>query len=413
MKNRTLSDSLKRVASCLYRHDETDVYYAVKKIGNRVARETLGTADRRLADHRLIDWLAQKQANTPTDATKASMTVGQLLTTFLETRTGKKKSTVITEKIIAAKFRQNFDLLGRGMAMPVTRASHSQLVIWLNWIAKSEDGAPLRHSSYNRHRLFLMQLFKFAEVEGVISRSPFDPTQIPAKGRQRVVRLVPTEEEFSRIISEIRHPRWPEANPRKRGGQRPLYQPDAADFAEYLGLAGVGQAEASSLVWEDVDWELRRIRYTRMKTGKSFSHPIYSWLNPVLMRLHAESASKTGRIFKIKDVRHSLTSAVQRLNLPKFTQRSLRAFLISRLWKAAVDVKVIAKWQGHSDGGKLILDTYTEVLGSNDQAYEAAQLTKVENLLARNWHTKTTPKNAGAGPRDRQLKISELVNNSR
>ena len=26
-----------------------------------------------------------------------------------------------------------------------------------------------------------------------------------------------------------------------------------------------------------------------------------------------------------------------------------------------VDVKVIAQWQGHQDGGKLILDTYSHV----------------------------------------------------
>jgi len=26
-----------------------------------------------------------------------------------------------------------------------------------------------------------------------------------------------------------------------------------------------------------------------------------------------------------------------------------------------VDVKVLAEWQGHSDGGKLILDTYSHV----------------------------------------------------
>jgi len=39
-------------------------------------------------------------------------------------------------------------------------------------------------------------------------------------------------------------------------------------------------------------------------------------------------------------------------------------------------VKVIAQWQGHSDGGKLIMTTYTEVFGSNAESYERAQLAK-------------------------------------
>ena len=34
---------------------------------------------------------------------------------------------------------------------------------------------------------------------------------------------------------------------------------------------------------------------------------------------------------------------------------------ITRLIEKRVDVKAIAKWQGHRDGGKLILDTYSHV----------------------------------------------------
>jgi hypothetical protein len=34
---------------------------------------------------------------------------------------------------------------------------------------------------------------------------------------------------------------------------------------------------------------------------------------------------------------------------------------ITRAIEKGVDVKVIADWQGHRDGGKLILDTYSHV----------------------------------------------------
>ena len=34
---------------------------------------------------------------------------------------------------------------------------------------------------------------------------------------------------------------------------------------------------------------------------------------------------------------------------------------ITRAIERGVDVKVIAEWQGHRDGGKLILDTYSHV----------------------------------------------------
>jgi site-specific recombinase XerD len=34
---------------------------------------------------------------------------------------------------------------------------------------------------------------------------------------------------------------------------------------------------------------------------------------------------------------------------------------ITRAIEKGADVKVIAEWQGHKDGGKLILDTYSHV----------------------------------------------------
>jgi hypothetical protein len=34
---------------------------------------------------------------------------------------------------------------------------------------------------------------------------------------------------------------------------------------------------------------------------------------------------------------------------------------VTRAIEKGVDVKVIADWQGHRDGGKLILDTYSHV----------------------------------------------------
>jgi hypothetical protein len=42
-----------------------------------------------------------------------------------------------------------------------------------------------------------------------------------------------------------------------------------------------------------------------------------------------------------------------------------------------VDKKLIPKWQGHQDGGQLIMDTYTEVFGGDDAQYEQQQLAKL------------------------------------
>ena len=48
----------------------------------------------------------------------------------------------------------------------------------------------------------------------------------------------------------------------------------------------------------------------------------------------------------------------------------------TRALEKGVDVKVVAEWQGHTDGGKLILDTYSHV--SRQHATRMAQLMTTE-----------------------------------
>ena len=50
---------------------------------------------------------------------------------------------------------------------------------------------------------------------------------------------------------------------------------------------------------------------------------------------------------------------------------------IVEAYRAGVDVKTIAKWQGHQDGGKLIMDTYTEAFGADQREFERKQLMKL------------------------------------
>ena len=67
------------------------------------------------------------------------------------------------------------------------------------------------------------------------------------------------------------------------------------------------------------------------------------------------------RVFKISDAKKALAGACRRLGYPPFSQRSLRRMFITRAIDRGSDVKTLAEWQGHKDGGKLILDTYSHV----------------------------------------------------
>jgi len=158
---------------------------------------------------------------------------------------------------------------------------------------------------------------------------------------------------------------------------------DSADFLEFLGLAGLGQAEAGSLTPADIDLAAGQIITYRHKTSTGFAIPIFPQVRPLLERLY-EGKAHDERVFKILDAKKALTGACRRLGYPPFSQRSLRRMFITRAIERGVDVKVIAEWQGHKDGGKLILDTYSHVNRAHSQ--RMAQLmttdTEAENVIS-------------------------------
>src|SRR5262249_44919636 len=166
--------------------------------------------------------------------------------------------------------------------------------------------------------------------------------------REKPIRLTPTYEQFKAIIADV------------RGQPFNADAHDSADFLEFLGLAGLGQAETSSLRRSDIDFDARRFITFRHKTSTGFAVPIFPQLRPLLERL-CEGKANSDRVFTVRNAKKALAGACRRLGLPPFSQRSLRRIFITRAIEKGVDVKVIAEWQGHRDGGKLILDTYSHV----------------------------------------------------
>jgi integrase len=166
--------------------------------------------------------------------------------------------------------------------------------------------------------------------------------------RTKPIRQTPTFEEFQSIVADIR------AQPFNRDAQT------SGDLIEFLGLAGLGQAEVASLTRADVDLAAGRIALYRHKTSTAFYIPIFPQVRPLVERLCAGKAHHE-RLFPINEARKSLANACVRLGLPNFTHRSLRRMFIVRALERGVDVPLLASWQGHKDGGKLLLSCYSHV----------------------------------------------------
>ncbi|MBI5383310.1 MAG: tyrosine-type recombinase/integrase [Verrucomicrobia bacterium] len=339
---------------CLYRHRLNGTYYGAKKSAGKRKEHSLGTRDRKLAERRLNAWIADLEK---VDGKARKTTLAVLLEKFAAAKQGKSAKTRATNAAITNVFKESWR---HGLDLRVSEIRPSHLNEWL-----AQHEARLKNTTYNRYCGFLKQLFEIAVTDRLIAESPFAGVNTKWKKPQKPIRNVPTQEQFETIVANI------------RSQKLSADAKDTADFVEFLGLAGLGQAEAGALTWGDVDFEHRRLVIRRQKTQAVFHVPIYAHLLPLLERLRCEPETlpnPEAKVFKIKDAKKALQAACRRLNLKKFTQRNIRQALIRRLWKSGVEYKLISKWQGHQDGGKLVLDTYTEVFGDDDADYERQQL---------------------------------------
>jgi integrase len=326
--------AFQKVGECLYRYSSNGVYYARIKARGKEIRRSLGTIDRDLAKRCLS---ALKDEQSQIDRSKSKLTLAELCDQYFKTVQHQKPKTLERKAHVLRRIKRDWPT---GSNSQVSKIKPSDVQLWL---ARYNLGPVSR----NQHLAGLKQILRMAVADGVISRSPAE--NIGPVKLSKPIRETPSFEEFKAIVADIRNQRF------SNDAQ------ESADFVEFLGLAGLGQAEATSLRWSDIDWERETIRTFRHKTQAGFVVPLYPQLKSLLERRKTKGRSDNGAVFFIQSAKKAITSACRRLGLPNYTHRSFRRMFITRAIEKGIDVKVIAQWQGHKDGGKLILDTYSHV----------------------------------------------------
>jgi integrase len=318
----------------LYRYNPTGQYFARVRFKGKLYRRKLDSADLALAKRKLRAFKGDLER---TDATKGNTSFAKVLDDYAATLTGAAQ-TIKDKRTIIGKLKQTW--FGAS-SLPLRTVKPSQLTAWL-----SKHYGQLSASAYNAALSVIRSALDMAVADKIILESP--ASGLTYRKREKPIRPTPTFEEFRSIVADIRAQRL----------NREAEQ--SADFVEFLGMAGLGQAEVASIKRSDVDLEAGRIITYRHKTKQGFAVPIYPQLRPLIEKL-CNGKAHDQRLFTHKDAAKALSNACRRLGLPPYSHRALRRMFITRAIERGVDVKVIAEWQGHKDGGKLILQTYSHV----------------------------------------------------
>ena len=330
---------LQKVGESLYRYSSNRVYYARIKVGGKEIKRSLRTTDATLARRNLA---ALKDELHRTDRSQGRITLAELAGRYLKTIQYQKPKTVERKTFIVKRIKQDWP---GGTLIHVMRIKPSDVDLWLS---RYHFGS----ASRNLFISCVKEVFALAVRDRIIGDSPV--AHLRYVKRERPIRPTPTFEQFKAIVADV------------RAQQFNADAQDSADFLEFLGLAGLGQAEASSLTRADVDFEAGRIITFRHKTVTGYTIPLFPQLHPLLERL-CKGKAHNERVFRVNNAKKALAGACHRLGYASFSQRSLRRMFITRAIEKGADVKVIAEWQGHKDRGKLILDTYSHVNRAHSQ----------------------------------------------
>jgi integrase len=340
----------------LYRYVPNGRYFARVRYYGKLYRKSLETDDSALAKRRLAEF---RRTLERTDAASGKKSFAAVLVEYSKTLIG-ASSTVEDKRVIIDKLKST--LFGAA-TLPLRELKPTQIKAWLATHYGDKSA-----SYYNSALMLVRDALETAVRDRVIPENP--AKDLKYRKRKTPIRLTPTFEQFKQIVAEIRSQKFNQI------------AEQSANFIELLGRAGLGAAEAASLTPADVDFQAGHIIAYRHKTSAGFVVPVFPQLRALLAKLCAGKAHDEP-LFEIKEARKALTNACARLGLPHFTHRSLRRMFITRAIELGVDVKTIAQWQGHKDGGLLILRAYSHVRPVHSQRM-AALLTdgEPENVIA-------------------------------
>ena len=116
---------------------------------------------------------------------------------------------------------------------------------------------------YNHYPQMLRDVFAIAVADNMIVSPP--AADIKSKKVVKPICTTPTFDEFNAIIADVRQQKW---NAEAQA---------SADFLEFMGLVGVGQAEITGLQRQYVNLAKHQITFFRQKTRTPYTVPIRSY----------------------------------------------------------------------------------------------------------------------------------------
>lgn len=340
MAKRTWANIEPHLYRIQYGTEKRGSYFAIYSHNGRSVQESLRT-ENLMEARRLLK--IRRGEDDSIDQGQRSRTLAAAADKWLETRSGGSASTLKNDRLFAARIKAEWPHQAN---VPIKNIQASDVLSFISKLKKKNGSDPVSNSYRNHFGWTLRAIFDLCVKDKVRADNP--ASGFAGKADKDILRPTPSREQFEEIVKTIRKRRFSDT------------ATASADLVEFMGLGGVGLAECAGLQWGDVDLKKGEIHLLRRKTGKSFTIKVYPKLRPFMERMRKEAVdlSAGAKVFTIRDPKKALQHACEDLKFPNFTSKAFRRMFIMIALEAGVDVGIVAKTQGHTDGGALILRVY-------------------------------------------------------
>jgi len=175
------------------------------------------------------------------DPEQGKITLVELCDKYLLTVKHQGKSTVVGKSGVIRKIKSSWP---GGADRLIQKIKPSEATEFL--------AEPQGQSRHRQALNVLRSMFAIAVKDRMIANSPVDGEK--QRKPKAPIRETPTIEEFRQIVESVRSHSFSDS------------AQESSDFIEFMGFAGLGQAEVKSLTWGDVHFKTKLMTTFRHKT---------------------------------------------------------------------------------------------------------------------------------------------------
>lgn len=321
----------------LQRSKTTNKYRVFAHVGGKLVKKVLGLMSENAALKKRDEVLSAARHRLGVSQDARNVTLGALAAVYAANVESDYQLKASSKKYRGETLQQIKDTWPGFDLKPVEAVKESDVKAWAVRAGKRYSA-----TRFNGSLETLRGVFQIGVTMGAITANPaLSVDRIPVRVTPN---QLPSNEDVQKVLEYLG------ASDRRK---RTLI------LAKLYYYTGARPFELTFVKKSDVQLERGIVWLRETKNGEPRPVPIFNEAKPIF-ELLLNDYPGTGPFIPIKTINKSLAKACKAVKVPHMCPYDFRHLFATRCIESGVDVKTLATWMGHKDGGELALTRYAQ-----------------------------------------------------